>query len=632
MTRAAIQPRHRRWIVLAALAGLLALAPDGAAQPTPTPDQTLTGKPADTEIEEPTPDESLTGTPAEPPEIEEQDPVEELTGDPSDATTPPVGPQPGQEPDTTNCDDDDDGLLSQYMPKLPTTECMTERAVRTVFGMPGDGWITKPLLSWILKVPDFVSTPGRGIGDAEWAIEAIAFALLLGIVTFVLLHYWATGLTSQGGGTVLIDGVLRCAGAGMLILAWPFVFERAAEITNATTAAILPDAALDASIGVMAGIGAVIGGATGGIAGSLIVGIAVILAFLLLFLGLLLMKIGLTAGLLLAFLGMPLALALWPLPATSGPAGYAVRFVGMVFSTVVMWALCLRVYASVNSEFITWGGDVEITQKLVLPLIGIAELGVLFAIPRHAVAMWNVTSGGRGIIATTASNVASSLITNAVTDRFRNRPGGKQGTPGNSPTGQRPAAGSPAQGGPAGRTPAGGKPKPGTPENATPGGGAPPAGSGQGGPGAGQQQGTPGGGRAAGAGPRPPLGAHGLPTASGSPHEAGARQAAMNLRSRQAPSIDQVSDAIARVSRSDNGRYAVPLRNLLGNDGGGTAGGPRDRQILSTLASASVAPHVTPRSTLDFRTIAAATPRARRAALQPWPTGQGPATPPPRNP
>jgi hypothetical protein len=501
---------------------------------------------------------------------------------------PPPKATPSPTPTPSGEDDPQCKHKGGALPQSPSVRCMTTEAVRTIFGLSSDSVFAKPTLGWILEVPDFVETPGRGIGDAEWLSEAIAFSLLLGMVTFTLLHYWAAGLSSNAGGAVVMDGVLRCVGAGLFILAWPFIFENVANLTNVVTSTLLPAKAIDMSILALTGVGTAVG-AFGGPATAVLVGISIITAFVGLFLGLLVLKIGLMAGLVVAFIGVPIAVALWPLPSTSAPAGYALRFVGMVFTVMIMWALCFKAFGSVNTELATWGGDISISQKLLLPLIGLAELGAVMTVPRHAIAMWNIASKGNGIVATAAGFAASSFLAEGA----RKVPGGmgamhrKLGERLSSRSGGSASAGK----GSAGKGSAGAK--------------------------------TASSGKANGAGSASAGGAKGRPpglppvpkSAQGKAKAESARKAMMSMRKERSPGVAAVRAAVKAVDHANGGRFKAPLRELLGSDGGGTAGSVADQKITTRLAGISVATGMSGSLRVAWQRIGAATPEVRRSGL-----------------
>jgi hypothetical protein len=512
--------------------------------------------------------------------------------------------------------------------------------------MPKGLVFVKPVLERVLDIPDFVQTPSPGVANAEWLSEAVGLALLLAVVTFALLHYWAAGITSQGGGGLLIEGVVRCLGAGFLILAWPFLFPNAGNLTNAVSHTLLPGHAIDATIDATAkGLGLLIGAGFG----VLIVGIGLIVVFLAMFICLLLVKIGLLTGLLVAFVGMPIAIALWPVPSLSAPAGYGVRFIGMAFTVVILWAICFKVFGAVNAEMVTWGNGLSIGKRLTLPLLGLAELAALISVPRHAVTMWNVAArrGTVGSMATFAmSNVLSGTLRSlglGVT-RGVTRSGGGAGSAlarraarygqrsqsrrsGGDSSDARPSGSGSNDSGPSGGGSNGGGPSGG-------GIGALPSGNGSsasepGGNGAGAASGTSGrtrkrGGHAGArpkARPKPGSGrrlgavyADSLPQGSSEQNQE-ARQRADKRRLENPPGPAAVGEAIGQVRAADRGRYNKDLDALLARAGKDPVATRGDEQVTARMSAAAAAPNLPTGLGGAFADIAAADPATRKAAL-----------------
>jgi hypothetical protein len=337
------------------------------------------------------------------------------------------------------------GFGSSITNKL-SVSCMTEQAVDKIFGLP-DGFGIQKLLRGLLKIPDFVGdSPAEGVSNAEWVTESIAFALLMAAVTFTLFHYFAAGMMTGGGNGMFVDGVTRCVGAALMIIAWPFLFQNAANITNVITNTLIPAESINGGVGMLANA-AEAGGGLGA-------GLLVMIVFAVLMLILLMVKIGLLTGLMIAFVGTPLALALWPIPSLSGPATYALRFVGMVLTVVILWAVCLRIFGAVSAEFRGWGGhNLGVGEKLLLPLVGLGSLLALLSIPRHAVQMWNVAPQ-RGAVGSMFQYAASNVLTSSFRGGGRQpstarRAGGGQPRPGGGARpggGSRPGRGTPGPG------------------------------------------------------------------------------------------------------------------------------------------------------------------------------------------
>jgi len=453
------------------------------------------------------------------------------------------------------------GFGSSITNKL-SVSCMTEQAVDKIFGLP-DGFGTQKLLRGLLKVPDFVGdSPAEGVSNAEWLTESIAFALLMAVVTFALFHYFAAGMLSGGGSGMFVDGVTRCVGAALLILAWPFIFENVANITNVITSTLIPESSIDGGIGMLANAAE-----AGGTLGA---GLLVMIVFAVLMLILLMVKIGLLTGLMIAFVGMPLALALWPIPSLSGPATYAIRFVGMVFTVVILWAVSLRVFGAVSSEFRVWGGhNLGVGGKLLLPLVGLGALMALLSIPRHAVQMWNVAPQ-RGTVGSMFQYAASSMIASSVRGRGKGasgsrKVGGGQSKPGGGrPGGSTGGTGASGGGGNSGGQAGGGAPAPAVPTSAQ---------SGQAGSGPGGSQSKGGGSgpgrnpRRGGSAPAPKKGSAG--GGVGSPR----RQLSQRRRQGSSGKPGGGQGAARAPAGAGGGRTGAAPRPQGGGGGGGTGTG-----------------------------------------------------------
>ncbi|MDW5598890.1 hypothetical protein VSS74_31315, partial [Conexibacter stalactiti] len=371
-------------VLLVLAGGGVAAADDPAPSPQPGPSPTAPGSPEEVPDQaDPTPDAAGTGEP-------DRDELEADVRRAMDDVNAVIR-EIAQRAARAKCEDDENML------GIPSVECMTQDAVNALFGSDEDRWVAETLASWLIELPPFSARATPATANAAWVGQSIGFALLLGIVTFAVLHHWAAGLGSGAGVSVLMDAVLRCAGAALLILAWPFVFESVINVTNVVTNLMLPNGEVTAAMTSIVNAGMMIGGiAGGGIGGALAAAILIVIAFTLLYYSLLIMKLAMVAGLMVAFIGMPIAIALWPLPTTTAPASYGVRFIGMVTSTAIMWAIAFRAFGTANMEFQAWGTDVGLPQHMLLPLIGIAELGALMVVPKHAATMWNISPlGGR---------------------------------------------------------------------------------------------------------------------------------------------------------------------------------------------------------------------------------------------
>ena len=87
-----------------------------------------------------------------------------------------------------------------------------------------------------------------------------------------------------------------------------------------------------------------------------ILSILVAFAAALLFLALLVSKIAVSAGTALVFVGMPLALLLWPIPELAWVARAAMRMFAVVLAIPLAWAVCFATFAAVGVDALALKG------------------------------------------------------------------------------------------------------------------------------------------------------------------------------------------------------------------------------------------------------------------------------------
>jgi hypothetical protein len=179
--------------------------------------------------------------------------------------------------------------------------------LRALFEWPAKV-INTQLLAWLVSVPDYAVAPstvrgtaGSNLQELASTTSAMAFAGLAGVGTVAGVRYWAAGLSGSGGFQAL-EGLARIVGAAMLIVLWPWLFRRAADLSNAAGRGLLAsDSVLDDTSKLLA----------------LAFAAAVTLNFFslviacgagLLFLGLLVCKVVVNASTALLYVAMPLPL------------------------------------------------------------------------------------------------------------------------------------------------------------------------------------------------------------------------------------------------------------------------------------------------------------------------------------
>ena len=361
-----------------------------------------------------------------------------------------------------------------------------EAAVKKFFGVEGD-WISGTFIQWLIHI----KSPGLtsdGVGAALYDVtRAFGFAALFAVMTLSVVHYWAAGVASPGAGAgIAIEGLLRTAGATLFILAWPWMIDSGIALTAILSDELVPGAKLDAINVALVAAGL----------GWNVVGAILILAYVLLGLILYLTKIMLTAGLLATAGGMPLALAVWPIPGMSVFAVGMLKWCLGIASVQIAWAVEIFAYAWIPSDWLTFSGEGHVLSKLFAPVTMIALMALMVMTPNIMLRLVGL-SGGH-FFAFVAARFAERGLSSFIPPPFGNRgsPGGgrQPGTSGantagagrqppprlprtsgagaaNSPSA---AAGTPANGGPpnAGPSPNAGA----SPDGASDGSGAPPDG------------------------------------------------------------------------------------------------------------------------------------------------------------
>ena len=270
------------------------------------------------------------------------------------------------------------------------------------------------LLTWLTSMPDF---SGGQVAKLGRSMQIAAGAFLGCVLTLSIIRFWLGSHTSSGNASNGIEGVIRTAVAALLIGLWPKIFSMGVQLTNAFSNALLNDAAKDRLQNLFAGLDMAslglpaAGGAAGGAIGlfigagiSILVWIIVSTASVVLFLGLIMMKILVTAGTVIAFVAMPLALVLWPLPETSWIAGMLSKAIGVLLAIPIIWILVFSAASAIGSDvfFLSNNGKnpdflgTGLNILLIKPLVACALLYLAIILPSRLMRMVPLAGGARG--------------------------------------------------------------------------------------------------------------------------------------------------------------------------------------------------------------------------------------------
>jgi hypothetical protein len=248
----------------------------------------------------------------------------------------------------------------------------------TLFSWPAEV-INRRLLAWLVAVPDYAISTSGGAGSnlAELAstTSAMAFALLAAVGTVAGLRYWAAGLSGSGGFDAL-EGLGRTVAAALFVVAWPWLFRHAAELSNATARALLGSGSVLDDTSRLLGLAFAAGVSLNFLAIVIACGSGLLL------LALLMCKIVASASTALVFVAMPLAVALWVIPELEWLARAAMRAFAVVLAIPVAWALCFATFAAVGVDALALKGAGSLADTLIMPLVALALLWVMLALPR----------------------------------------------------------------------------------------------------------------------------------------------------------------------------------------------------------------------------------------------------------
>jgi hypothetical protein len=287
--------------------------------------------------------------------------------------------------------------------------------IKALFAWPAK-IINRQLLAWLVAVPDYAIHPASGgaggdggnLAQLGATTSAMAFAALGAVGTVSTIRYWAAGLTGSGGVEAL-EGLARTVGAALLIVLWPWLFRHAADLANAAGRALLGSKSVLDDTARLLAVAFLVGVAFN------ILSILVAIAAALLFLALLASKIAVSAGTAVVFVGMPLALMLWPIPELAWIARTAMRMFATVLAIPLVWAVCFATFAAVGVDALSLKGAGKAVDALIMPLVAVALLWLTVSTPKTLARMaLSGAAGGGGFASRTASRVVARRADAAV--------------------------------------------------------------------------------------------------------------------------------------------------------------------------------------------------------------------------
>lgn len=273
-------------------------------------------------------------------------------------------------------------------------------------------FITVELIGWLVAVPDF--TQGN-VAQLETTVCAMGGGLLGAVATISVARYWTAGFAGGGdSGFSALEGLTRTVGAALLLAMWPWTFSTAINLTNLATSGLLGSASVtdDSARLLAAGLGAA--GALNLTGIGVFLNIAIAITASLLFLGLLLLKLVVSISTVLLFVGMPMAIVLWPL--VPWIARVAMRAFAVCLMVPFAWALCFAASAALSVNVLSVKGGGGVMDKLLEPLVAIVLLWVMLKLPvtLARVAMLGGQALSGGFVSRAASYAAGRAVSNTV--------------------------------------------------------------------------------------------------------------------------------------------------------------------------------------------------------------------------
>ena len=273
-------------------------------------------------------------------------------------------------------------------------------------------FITVELIGWLVADPDF--TQGN-VAQLETTVGAMGGGLLGAVATISVARYWTAGFAGGGdSGFSALEGLTRTVGAALLLAMWPWTFSTAVNLTNLATSGLLGSASVtdDSARLLAAGLGAA--GALNLTGIGVFLNIAIAITASLLFLGLLLLKLVVSISTVLLFVGMPMAIVLWPL--VPWIARVAMRAFAVCLMVPFAWALCFASSAALSVNVLSVKGGGGVMDKLLEPLVAIVLLWVMLKLPvtLARVAMLGGQALSGGFVSRAASYAAGRAVSNTV--------------------------------------------------------------------------------------------------------------------------------------------------------------------------------------------------------------------------
>lgn len=235
--------------------------------------------------------------------------------------------------------------------------------------------LAEHLVQFLLGIP-LLADPGEFPRLNQYRDYVVAGAWGILSLSFVVssLRYWLSSYSGSGAWEALM-GFARTAGAIVVLLLFPPMFDQLIRLVNEFTAALIGNPIVGGSLG--QSITTTLSAALtpdGGIA--MLVGIASLVVAIIL----VVVKVIVTALLAVLFVLFALAVAVWPIEELSWALRNAIQAILALLMFPVIWAVCFGTFAVLSADTL-FGSGGSLVNSILGPLFTLAALIVAFRLP-----------------------------------------------------------------------------------------------------------------------------------------------------------------------------------------------------------------------------------------------------------
>jgi hypothetical protein len=273
--------------------------------------------------------------------------------------------------------------------------------------------LTTAVLQYLVKIPDFT---GGHVAELSTRMTVMAVAMVGVVATVSIIRYSAAGLLGGSDASAGLEGLMRTAGAALLVLAWAPLFRALVQVANGASTAVLGGSQADLAELFRA---AIVGHfALGG--PGWIISIVIALAGSMMLLALIALKVAISLTTVLLFVVMPMAIVVSAVPEMAWVGNLAMRALLTCLAIPFIWVSLFATAGAVGLDTLTFsGGGGLLDRSIIKPLVGIVLLFLSLSIPSTLMkaAMMGAGPGG-GLVSRAASYAAGRSLYDGVSQAW----------------------------------------------------------------------------------------------------------------------------------------------------------------------------------------------------------------------